>query len=49
MNFEFHPMNFVSSLEYLAKGMIGIMVVMSVIILTTVLLNKLSTKKKKED
>ena len=49
MNLEFHPMNFVTSLEYLAKGMIGIMVVMGVIILVTVLLNKLSTKGKKED
>ena len=49
MNFEFNPMNFVSSLEYLAKGMLGIMVVMGVIILVTMLLNKISTKKKKED
>ncbi len=43
------PMNFVTSLEYLAKGMLGIMVVMGVIILVTMLLNKISTKKKKED
>ena len=49
MNFEFNPMNFVSSLEYLAKGMLGIMVVMGVIILVTMLLNKISAKKKKED
>ena len=48
MNFEFNPMNFVSSLAYLAKGMIGIMVVMGVIILTTVLLNKISTKKNED-
>jgi hypothetical protein len=47
MNFE--PMNFVTSLAYLAKGMIGILVVMGAIILVTVLLNKLSAKKKKED
>ena len=40
---------FVESLEYLGKGMLGIMIVMGVIILTTVLLNKLSAKKKKED
>ena len=46
MNFE--PMNFVTSLAYLAKGMIGILVVMGVIILTTMLLNKLSTKKKED-
>ena len=43
------PMNFVTSLEYLAKGMLGIMVVMGVIILVTVLLNKISTKKDKKD
>ena len=44
----FEPMNFVTNLEYLAKGMLGILVVMGVIILVTVLLNKLSSKKKKE-
>ena len=39
MNFEFHPMNFVSSLEYLAKGMIGIFIVTAVIIIGIWLLN----------
>ena len=39
MNFE--PMNFVSSLEYLAVGMISIFVVIGVIVLVTVLLNKI--------
>ncbi len=43
----FEPMNFVSSLEYLAKGMVGILVVMGVIILTTVLLNAVASRKKK--
>jgi len=47
MNFQ--PMNFVTSLAYLAKGMIGILVVMGAIILVTMLLNKVSSKKKKED
>ena len=42
----FEPMNFVTNLTYLAKGMLGILVVMGVIILVTVLLNKLSSKKK---
>ena len=42
----FEPMNFVRMLEYLGKGMLGIMVVMGVIILSTVLLNKLTSKKK---
>ena len=45
----FEPMNFVTSLEYLAKGMLGILVVMGVIILVTALLNKISSKKNKED
>ena len=45
----FEPMNFVTNLTYLAKGMIGILVVMGIIILTTMLLNKLTSKKKKED
>ena len=44
----FEPMNFVTNLTYLAKGMIGILVVMGIIILTTMLLNKLASKKKKE-
>ena len=39
---------FIESLEYLGKGMLGIMVVMGIIILTTTLLNKLSTKKEEE-
>ena len=43
------PKRFIESLETLGKGMLGIMVVMGVIILTTMLLNKLSSKKKKEN
>ncbi len=42
----FEPMNFVTNLAYLAKGMLGILVVMGVIILVTALLNKISSKKK---
>ena len=45
----FEPMNFVTNLAYLAKGMLGILAVMGVIILVTVLLNKTSSKSKKED
>lgn len=37
---EFNPMNFVSNLSYMLKGMIGIFVVIGIIILITVLLNK---------
>ena len=39
MNFE--PTNFISSLEYLAGGMISIFVVIGVIVLVTVLHNKI--------
>ncbi|MBQ8309975.1 MAG: hypothetical protein IJX80_03065 [Clostridia bacterium] len=45
----FEPMNFVRMLGYLGKGMLGILVVMGVIILSTMLLNKLASGKKKED
>lgn len=45
----FEPMNFVNSLQYLGKGMLGIMVVMGVIILATMLLNKLASGKKKDE
>lgn len=43
----FEPMNFVTNLSYLAKGMIGIMIVMGVIIGVTVLLNSIFSKSKK--
>ena len=43
----FEPMNFVTNLSYLAKGLIGIMIVMGVIIGVTVLLNSIFSKSKK--
>ena len=45
----FEPMNFVSRLTDLLAGMLGIILVMGVIILTTMLLNKLTSRKKKTD
>lgn len=42
------PWRFVESLATLGRGMLGIMVVMGIIILATVLINKLSSRKKKE-
>ncbi len=42
----FEPMNFVTNLQYLGKGMLGIMVVMGIIILVTVVLNKVTSNKK---
>ena len=40
------PMNFVDNLSYMASGMIGIFVVIGVIIIATIILNKLTSKKK---
>lgn len=45
----FEPMNFVTNLSYLAKGMIGIMIVMGVIIAVTTLLNHISVGKKSDE
>ncbi|MBQ8415670.1 MAG: oxaloacetate decarboxylase [Clostridia bacterium] len=45
----FEPMNFITNLPYLAKGMIGIMIVMGVIIGVTVLLNSISSRKKSDE
>ena len=39
--------NFVDNLHYMGKGMLGILIVMGVIILVTVLLNKVTSKKEK--
>ena len=36
MNFN----NFIENLPYMGKGMLGILIVMGIIILTTILLNK---------
>lgn len=41
----FNPINFITNLRYLAVGMISIFIVIGVIILVTVLLNKIFTNK----
>lgn len=41
----FNLMNFITNLRYLAVGMISIFIVIGVIILVTILLNKIFTKK----
>lgn len=41
----FNPMNFVNNLPYMAKGMIGVFAVIGIIILVTVILNKVTGKK----
>lgn len=38
-------MNFVYNLKYMGLGMLGIIIVIGVIILITMLLNKITTKK----
>ena len=46
--FNFQPMSFVSNLKYMAAGMVGIFLVIGLIIVTIVLLGKLTTKKTKK-
>ena len=41
----FNPMNFVTNLRYLAVGLVSIFAVIGVIIIITVILNKIFTKK----
>ena len=41
---EINPMNFVDNLYYMGVGMLGIFVVIGVIVLITMLLNKLTKK-----
>lgn len=41
----FEPMNFVKNLVYMGKGMLGIMAVMTAVIITVVILNKLFSNK----
>ena len=41
---NFNPMAFVDSLRYMFVGMVGILLVIAVIILVTIILNKIFTK-----
>ena len=45
MEITFNPMNFVNNLSYMVSGMIGIFVVIGVIIIATLILNKVTKKK----
>lgn len=40
-----NPMNFIINLKYMGIGMLGILIVIGVIILVTMLLNKVTSKK----
>ena len=42
---EINPMNFVKMLQYMGIGMLVIFVIIGVIILTTMLINKIFSKK----
>ncbi len=44
---EFNPQNFISNLPYMGKGMLGIFVTIVIIIISTVLINKIFSRKKK--
>ena len=44
--FMFEPSNFVSNLEYMLSGMIGIFVVIGLIVIVTVVLNKIMSRRK---
>ena len=43
----FEPQNFIANLSYMGTGMLAILIVMGVIILATVILNKVFSDKKK--
>lgn len=45
---SFHPENFVISLSYMGTGMIGIFIVIGLIVLATVVLNKVFSDNKKK-
>ena len=45
---NFNPINFITNIRYLAVGMISIFIVIGVIILVTVLLNKIFSKSDKK-
>ncbi len=47
--FTFNPSGFVDSLGYMGRGMLGIFLVMAVIIIATMLCDKLLPQKKKKD
>ena len=49
MNFDFMPEQFIINLKYMAAGMVGIFLVIGVIILTILLLGKLTAPKKKDE
>ena len=49
MRMNFNPMAFIDNLKYMGIGMLSILIVMGVLILITVLLNRLGKKSKKDE
>lgn len=49
MNFDFMPEQFIINLKYMAAGMVGIFLVIGVIILTILILGKLTAPKNKDE
>ena len=45
---NFNPANFVSSLPYMGWGMLGILIVMGIIIIVTMILEKITSGKSEE-
>ncbi len=45
---EFNPMNFVENLKYMGLGMLGIFVVIGLIVISTMILNRVTSPKKKD-
>ena len=45
MNIVFEPANFLTSMQYMGMGMLGIFVVIGSIILVTMALNKFTSRK----
>jgi len=43
-----NPMNFISNLKYMGNGMLSILIVIGAIILATMFLNKITSKKKED-
>ena len=41
----FHPDNFTSSLKYMGQGMLAIFVTIAIIVVVTILINKIKSKK----
>ena len=45
---NFNPMNFVNNMGYMGAGMLGIFIVIGLIVVTTVVLNKVTAPKKNQ-